>query len=84
MNENKPDDEFGFLPYRPGRGRLADRALERVKGNDEWTKKHARAAKLLKIKNRIKHLWQKLSDRLRYLYFRVKRALRRSTKPSEG
>ena len=67
-----PDDEFGFMPYHQGGGRLADAALARVK-DDTWTKSDLRAAKWLRLKRNLRHP-------LRWL----KRALRRSTKPSEG
>ncbi len=53
-------NEDGFMPYKPGSGRLADRVLARVEGPDEWTAKDLRAAKRLKIKHAISHLWHKV------------------------
>ncbi len=47
-------EDSEFRPYKRGSGRLADAALARIGGDDEWTRKDLRAAKLLKWKNKAR------------------------------
>lgn len=70
------DESQGFIPYRRGSGRLADKKLETLEGSDEWTPKDIRAAKLLKRKNKLLHGFRRLSkwlrDAVEYVFTRPK------------
>lgn len=68
-------DDFGFGGYRKGSGRLAENALARVKGDDTWTIKHKRAAKLLKLKNKLLHPFRVTRDKLRFAAWYARRVI---------
>lgn len=59
------DETQGFIQYKPGKGRLADKKLAELEGPDEWTNKDLRAAKWLKRRNRLLHAFRRSSKWLR-------------------